>query len=186
MKFAAAQVVGLVAMLFFILSFQSNNKKRILTFQGISAGVFTLHFVLLGAYTGAGMNAIEIGRNLILLKFENSRWKPVWVTIFFLLFIAIGIITWQNTWGLLPIFGQCLATLTLSFKKPRYIRFLFVPVSLLWLVYNIVSLSIAGILTESINLLSLAVAIWRFEKRGKTSESTPGQDERYSGCRNDV
>lgn len=169
MKFVIAQIIGLVAMGLFILAFQQNSKKKILVVQSFSAGIFALHFILLGAFPGAGMNAMNIGRNYVLWKFDNSKWKPLWAFIVSLIFVTIGVVTWQNAWGLLAIIGQCLSCVTLSFKNPRTIRLFYVPVSVLWLIYNVVSLSIAGVLTESFNLVSLAVAIWRFEKKGDAS-----------------
>lgn len=157
-------------MFFIAIAFQSSNKKRILDLQGISAGVFAIHFILLGAYSGAGMNAVEVIRNLIFRKVESTKRKMIFVVAFSLIFITVGFLTWQGPWSLLPIIAQVQATAAVSLKKPKYIRLCFIPVFTLWLIYNSISLSIAGILTEIFDLGTILFAIWRLDIRGKRNE----------------
>jgi hypothetical protein len=87
-----------------------------LLFQAAAGAVFTAHFFFLGAFTGAGMNAVEVA---------------------------------------------------FSLKNPKHIRLLFLPVATGWLIYNIVTFSIAGVLTEIFDLASLLIALLRFDILGK-------------------
>ena len=55
-----AQAVGIAAMCFSIISFQMSTEKKIIVVQTITAALFMLHFAMLGAFTGAVMNATSI------------------------------------------------------------------------------------------------------------------------------
>jgi hypothetical protein len=158
-------------MVLVFIAFQQNEKKKILWVQASAGLVFSIHFFLLGAFTGMGMNMVEIPRNLVLAREHNKKWQIIWVSVFIALFAAFGIFTWESPMSLFPVFAVSLSTVAFSLKKPRSIRFCQVPVSVLWLVYNVVSFSIAGILTESFCLLSVLIAILRFDILKKKENS---------------
>lgn len=158
-----AQGIGFIGMIFVFIAFQNNKKKKILLFQAVAGAVFTIHFFLLGAFTGAGMNAVEVVRNLVFYREWKTKLKVFWIVLFAAVFTVSGAATWQNPISLLPIVAMNLSTVAFSFRDPKYIRLLFLPVATGWLIYNIVSFSIAGILTEVFDLASLLIAFWRFD-----------------------
>jgi hypothetical protein len=159
-----AQGVGLLAMTFAIISFQKNSNKGILRFQLIAAITFSIHFFLLGAYTGSIMNILGSTRNIIFFNRDKS-WarKSFWPYLFICLYILCGIITWSYWYSILPIAGMILNTLGLWNTNPKITRRIVLPSSPLWLLYNIFTMSIAGILTEIFVLTSLIVAVFRFD-----------------------
>ncbi len=161
-----AQGIGVVGMILVFVSFQMNDKRKILLFQAGAGLVFTVHFVLLGAYTGAGMNATAVARNLLFTRGERLRHKNWWVAVFVGLFVLFGVLTWQNGYSALPVCAMSLGTVGLSLRQPRQIRLCLLPVAAAWLVYNVAVFSIAGVLTEVFNIASLVIGIWRFDRRG--------------------
>ena len=59
MTYYIAQAVGFVGMTLAFISFQQNKRERITFLQMLSSMVWTLHFGLLGAYSGMAMNAMK-------------------------------------------------------------------------------------------------------------------------------
>ena len=169
MQFYIAQGVGLIGMILSFISFQKNDKKKILWIQASSAFTWAVHFILLGifidagAFTGASMNIVEIPRNLIFAKKHKKRRQGILMAVFIAAFVTAGILTWESMFSLFPIIGMIISTVVFSLQNPRHIRFFMLPVSVLWLVYNIISFSIAGVLTESFCLCSILIAIFRFD-----------------------
>lgn len=157
-----AQGIGFVGMLLIFIAFQQNDKKKILIIQACAGAVFTVHFVLLGAYTGACLNAIEVFRNLVFCK-KDLKGRKFYAVAFMVLFTAFGLIYWESIYSIMPIMAMNLSTLAFNFKNPKQIRLCFLPVAVGWLIYNIVSFSIAGIVTEIFDIASLLIAFWRFD-----------------------
>ncbi|MBO4501964.1 MAG: YgjV family protein, partial [Clostridia bacterium] len=69
----AAQIIGFFGTGMSFLSFLMPKKKLIIIFQVIAVGSFTLHYFLLGGYTGAIMNVIALSK-IALYYFENKPW----------------------------------------------------------------------------------------------------------------
>lgn len=147
-----------------VTAFQNNDKKKILIMHGIAGVFFGLHFFMLGAYTGAAMNVVGVFRNAAFLRYESGKRKTICVLVFTFLFILFGLISWENGWSLLPILAMSLSNVAVAFKNPKHIRYAFLPVFIGWLIYNIVSFSIAGVLTEVFDIVSLLIAMWRFDR----------------------
>jgi hypothetical protein len=58
------QSLGVVAIALGFLSFQMKTQKNILIVQIVTAVVFALHYLLIGAVIGMAMNTILIFRNI--------------------------------------------------------------------------------------------------------------------------
>lgn len=159
-----AQGIGVLGLLFAIISFQQNTNKRILLFQILATITFSVHFLLLGAYTGSLMNFFGIMRGLLFYNREK-KWadKKYWLYVFSAIYIISGIATYENFYSIFPTVSMVLSTFGLWVKNPKHIRLIMLPSSPLWLIYNIVNFSIAGIITEIFVISSLAVAMFRFD-----------------------
>ncbi len=158
------QAVGFVGMAFAFISFQNNNIKKLLFFQTLAALSFAIHFSLLGAFTGAVMNILGASRNIIFANREK-KWanNKLWMYFFILLYTVLGIFTWKDYFSILPIIAMTLATVAFWIPNPKATRFIVLPSSPCWLIYNIFNKSIAGSLTEIFVSTSLIIAIVRFD-----------------------
>lgn len=163
------QLVGFVAIGVAFLSFQVKNKSGILAIQAIANFIWAIHFYMIGAMAGAILNLVATGRNLIFALRDKYKWlNGVWLPTLIALIISVLSITTRETWFdviLLP--STILSTYTYCLGNERLIRNSTVFVSLTWLVFNIVSFSISGVVAEVFNLTSLTIAIIRFRKQGK-------------------
>ena len=78
----AAQIAGILALIFSVLSFQLRTKQQILITQMICVVLFVVHFLLLyfsgknDALTGAALNAVSLIRNTVFLVAEKEQAPP--------------------------------------------------------------------------------------------------------------
>ena len=72
------QAIGFLGLLFFFISFQVKTNKRFFVMQTLGCLTFSLQFALLGAFSGALSLLVNITRNAMLTKYNESalvRWK---------------------------------------------------------------------------------------------------------------
>lgn len=78
------QAIGFLGLLFFFISFQVKTNKRFFVMQTLGCLTFSLQFALLGAFSGALSLLVNITRNAMLTKYNESalvRWKG-WIAVF--------------------------------------------------------------------------------------------------------
>jgi len=160
----AVQGLGLVGLLFGVLAFQNNNHKNIVLLKLLNEFFFAIQYMLLGAYTGAAMNLVSCIRNYIYCKnVEAGRSTRKWMFIFSIIIVAVGIVTWSSFWSLVPIFAKLLTTAAYGMRDPKKVRFLTLPSSLCWLLYNALYHSAGGVINEVFTTVSILVGIVRFD-----------------------
>ena len=172
-----AQAVGIVAMGLSILSFQQKTKKGILSVQICSCGAFCLNFLLLGATTGAFLNAVGLVRALAYANKEKLK-KEEFI---FIGFIAVYILTYVLNFTafeksfnlknalveLLPVVAMVASNIGFRLKGAFAVRVTMMISSPLWLVYNLVVGSIGAVLCEVFNMVSIVTGIIRLDVKKK-------------------
>ena len=165
-----AQVIGFGGAAMNCLSFQQNKRKRIIAIQIGAAVLFIIHYILLGAYSGAALNFISLLRSFVFIN-NDKKWakSPVWLGVFIVVSAVAGILTWEDWYSFLPPMAMILTTISYWMKNETKIRLITFPSSPCWLVFNIITGSVAGIVTECIVMSSLIIAIIRYDiiKKGK-------------------
>lgn len=168
MKEILTQVIGAIAMILAIVSFQAKNSKRILTFQVIGSTCWTVHFVLLGAYAGALLNIISVIRNLIFYQKDKKWARSVWwIPAFSLAGAVIIAFTWDGLKCLLPLFGVMATTVSFFMTDANKLRCLSLIASPLWLVYDALNGSYFGTATEVFCIVSIIIALIRYSRPTK-------------------
>ena len=174
-----AQILGYLAMIITILSYQAKTQKNIVTIQIFSTLTFTIHFILLEAYSGAILNLIGTIRAIIFSQ-RDKKWGAhyVWVIIFILLtflsyFLTVFIIIPEPTVKtylveLLPTLGFIATTFSLRMNNAKLVRRYSLLNSPLWLTYDIINGSWGGAITETFSIVSILIAMFRldFKKKG--------------------
>ena len=95
-KYFVAQVVGIIAIVFSLSVFQTNNRRKMLYAGAIGAIFWTLQFYLLGAEAGAAINAIGVIRNFTLARIKPRR-ENLWVLVVITILAAMAtLLTWQG------------------------------------------------------------------------------------------
>ncbi len=164
-KEVIAQVIGLIAMAVCISSFQFKKNKHLFIVQGISSTLFFAHYLLLGQEAGAFMNLLSILRSVCLnVKIFRNRVCEILLVIGF---VMVAALTYENWLTILILVAQIGGTIVFWQNKAKRIRIFQLSISSpCWLIHNIVSFSIGGIITEVFNIISTIISLIRFRKKG--------------------
>ncbi len=159
-----AQIIGFLGLACNGLSFQQKKRKGILSFQICAAALFVVHYIILGAYTGAVINFLGMLRSIVFIN-SDKKWAkhPAWLGVFIFVFAVASIVTWADWYSILPATAMILTTVSYWLKNETKIRLVTFPSSPCWLIYNILTDSVAGIATEAVVMTSLIIAIVRYD-----------------------
>lgn len=158
------QAIGFLGMLANILSFQFKKHKNILLFRSINEGLFILQYFLLGAFSGAYLNIVGCVRNIIFTKqVEKNKSTKITTIIFCVLFTAFGIVTFDGIKSVMLILAKVLSTVAYGNKNTTIIRVVSFFTHVSYLFYNVAVFSLAGALSDAFLLVSLVIAITRFD-----------------------
>ena len=160
-----AQIIGFIAMAIIVASFQQKTRKGILLYQLTAEVFWVLHYGMIGAYTGMALNILGVIRCYVYASRETKKWadKEYIPAIFFILSVATGIVSWKNAASLLPMAAVCITSFVLWSKKANIVRIYSYPGCVCWLIFNFISGSYAGVMTELFNLTSITVGILRLD-----------------------
>lgn len=168
-----AQIVGFAAFGTLLLSYQMKKRKHIIAINAISSILYVLQYFMLRAFEGAVIDSLSAVSTVVAHK-KNSI-KKYATAVFIIMNIAItiaGLALYKNIFSLFPIAGALLQTDALWItdeKKIRLLSFLGTP---FWIVYNLVSCAYASALGSIFTLVSIGIAIWRYDfskRRSKIS-----------------
>lgn len=171
-----AQILGILAMLFNILSYQGKRQKTVIGMQLFGAGLFAANYLLLGATVGGVLNILGTIRAVVFLfkdKLKTDRLP--WLIAFILSFITVYILNF-TVFGkeitafnliveVLPVIGMVALTVGYRLKNAADVRKCGLISSPAWLIYNIVVGSWGAIICEVFTLISISVGIFRHDKK---------------------
>ena len=159
-----AKIIGYVGTGVLFLSYQMPKKRQIVLLQILSISIFTVHFFLLGSYTGAVMNLIALTKT-VLYYFENRPWfrNVLFTATYAIVITTAGIATWQGLPSLFPLLAMLLHTFAYNIKQEKPFRLCMFPTSPLWMVYAILTGSVPALIGEILTTVSLLSAIVRYD-----------------------
>lgn len=170
-QFTIAQIIGIVATIICVLSFQIRSNKGFCLAQCCCNALFAIHFFMLGAWASAIMNSICILRSVTYAFTKPMKYRILATTIFSILFIAaivLSIVILKDVWYLAVLTGSAsvvssIAICTDNNKIIRWSQICYV--SPCWLFNNAWVKSIGGIITEGFNWVSSLIALIRFYRK---------------------
>ena len=182
-----AQAIGIIAMGLSLWSFQQKTQKGILTVQVCSCGAFCLNFLLLGATTGAFLNAVGLVRALAYANKEKLKKEKY----FFIGFVAVYVLTYVLNFTafeksfnlknalveLLPVVAMVASNIGFRLKSAFAVRVTMMISSPLWLVYNLVVGSVGAVLCEVFNMVSIVTGIIRLDVKKKGAGTSLNETE---------
>ncbi len=163
LKTILIQGIGLLGTLFYFLSYQFKDNKTLFRVQFLAYFCYTIHYFLLGAATGAFSYIVNLLRSLFLsVDNEKLNGKTMGVLLCLLQIIA-GIMTWNGWISVLPIIANIATTIAgYSFHFSNIRKAGIFINSPLWMLYNILVGSFAGILDEIISEASMILSVVRY------------------------
>ena len=164
------QIIAIVALLGFVLSFQFKKRRHILLSQAISFLVWGIHFFLLQAWTAVVIDVINSAKSFLFINKDKYHWiddKKI-LYIFIIIFWGFGILSWHDWYSILPLIAVTSITMAAWQKDPKRIRLLFIPSPILWFIYDFFVGSYGSMIAEAAIFVSIIVGIWRFDTGIKT------------------
>lgn len=165
------QAIGFVGTALYFVSYQCRKNRTLFTVQFLSYLFYTIHLFLLGADAGAISYILNIVRSLCLAsgnKFLKSKQMCVIICV---LQLASLIFTWSGFIVLLPVVANIASTIGGYTDDAKKIRFsgMFIN-SPLWIIYNIIIGSYAGILDEVVSEISMIISLIRYGREQKNEK----------------
>lgn len=171
-----AQILGLIGMTMNLVSFQLREQKKLIRLQFYSSIVFAVHYLLLGATMGCILNCLGICRAFVFSNKEKEwarkkGWLPLFIAAYFIVYILTFTVLGKDPTAynlmleLLPAIGMTATTIGFYLENAAQVRRLSLMNAPTWLVYNLISGSIGGALTEVFCLISVVVGIIRLDIR---------------------
>jgi hypothetical protein len=157
------QILGIIATAITVISYQANNKGKLIMIQSAATLSTCLGYLFLGAWSGFALNIVCLVRNgfFYFLKKGTPLYRALSVVLVAMM-VGVGMLSWQGPISLLIIVALMINTVFLSFGKPQLLRYSVLFTCSMILAYNIVIFSIGGIMNEGLAIVSSAIGIVRF------------------------
>ncbi len=154
-NYIISQIVAIIAATLVSVSFFVKKKNLILLFTLLGYAFYSLHYLLLNAYSGAIIAGFSIGRG-IQFYYDAKKGKKSNIAsliVFSLMFIGGGIWTYRKWYDVLTIFAGINTTYALWQNSVCYYRWASVFGSFLWIAYMILYHSLLGTIEEVVVLV---------------------------------
>ena len=164
-----AQIIGLLAVATFLLSYQQKKRKNIILFNTLSRCLYILQYMLLGAFSGAVLDVLGAVSSVVAGKkhkgFVKRHAKAVFIAINGVIILAGVLIAFYNKrWlDLFPIAGVLLHTSAFWISDEKIIRRVSLLGSPFWLVYNLFSQAYGSAIGDLLTMGSIVIAMIRYK-----------------------
>ena len=177
-----AQGIGVIAMILAYFIYSARTRRMLISLKFISNALWGAHYFMLGAYPGAIMNVINMGRETVFQCKTSKKWAqtPLWVVVFILINCSSTVLSWQGWQSALPALGASIAVIGLWCASPLTIRLFSLPSTTCWLLYAILSGTVSGILCNVIQLIAIFVGLYRDIRDRRAAKKEAASDETAS------
>ena len=168
--FVLSQIIGIVAVVLFLLSFQMKQRRQIVFVTAVSNGLYVLQYALLGAFTGAILDCLSTLYSFVVGKKSAPRFGKFvnGIAVFIMLLVVstgVSMAIIRNSWiEVIPVVGTLLQTGGLWFNREQTIRKFALAGAPFWIVYNFISQAYGAALGSTLSVISVVVALVRYHK----------------------
>lgn len=171
-----AQIIGILAMIFNIVSYQGKKQSTVIALQLVGGTLFAINFLMLGAFVGGLLNIIAVVRAIVFLfKDKLKADRLPWFIFFISTYISVYILSF-TVFGkeptvknlaieVLPVIGMIALNVGFRLKNASDVRKLGLVSSPAWLIYNAFAGSIGAIICEAVTLVSIFVGMFRHDRK---------------------
>lgn len=149
------QLIGLLAFCILVLSFYKKKESMILTYQITANFAYSVHYFLLGGIAGALTSFIGIFRNILFIKLKSN--KVILGFIFILLYLIFTIIFYEDFYSIFPMIANSSYLISMIKGSRKSLLIGGILNSSFWLLYSVFVNSYAGMITESIIIISNSI-----------------------------
>ena len=169
--YVLSQIFIVISYIFLISTYQLKSRKSILVFNFLSLIATGASHFCLSAFSGMAMTCVALIRNIIFLvqekKGKNDKITKADVIILLVLYaisIVSAVFTYEGILSLMSVFATMLYTYSVWQKNTKVYKYLGIPVSTCWILYDIYITSWFGMLLESCLMVSAIIGIYREHK----------------------
>lgn len=173
-----AQIIGLVAVVLFLLSYQMKTRGGIIAMNLTSRILYILQYLLLGAISGAVLDVLGSLASVVAQNREKAFIKKHLRLTFILVNLAIigagvAVAIINKSWlDLLPIAGVALHTGAFWLTRERMIRIVSFVGSPFWLAYNLASRAYGSAIGDLLTMGSIVIALIKYRKTKENVNNT--------------
>ncbi|MDR1100840.1 MAG: YgjV family protein [Clostridiales bacterium] len=166
MTFWIVQSLGVITLIFYVVSLQMKKKENLLMMQIFSNIFFTAQYLLTNALTGAVQAILSILRGVVFYIFKKKDLPPskTILGIFEVLVVATTVLTWKNIISVLPLIGMTTNLYGQWQDKMNMLRRMTIITSICWLVYELTCGMYTAMITEICIIVSGVIGLYRFRK----------------------
>jgi hypothetical protein len=168
-NFLLSQILIGIAICTDTLSFQFKERKKIVACLLVSCTLISVHFMLLGHWTAAGLGLVAA------IRFTTSIFSTSkkLMGLFVVTTIVVSICTYAGLLSILGCAGGIFGTMASFCKEDKLLRQLMLIGTSLWIVHNFLAGSPGAVLMEAIFISSNVVGYFRFYIRPKGQPLVP-------------
>jgi len=155
-------IIWYLAVVFSILAFITNSRKRMLIYWILSTFLFGISIFNYGWYDWLSISLISIIIKLLSL-YVKDRYL-IYIRLL-LLFVAIVLFFFLPEWieGILPVMSLFFIIMADTQKDVLYMKYWYYGSNLLWLSYGIILFSIPAILFDVLGFMSITYWIYKIK-----------------------
>lgn len=162
------QIVGIIGFIFLGISNLVKTRKKIILFQVLSCLIFSIHYFLLGAMTASILNLIGVLRGIMFYnKKENNKKYISYFVFYILLYLLVGVITYDNIFSIFPIIAYILYTISVFNEKEVIMKIINLFISFMWLIYDFSYFSYGGIISDISMIITGIIGIFILTRKQK-------------------
>ena len=161
------QVLGILAVATFLLSYQQKSRRGIIALNVTSRILYILQYCLLFAFSGAVLDVLGAIVSVVAAKKNTgflARHKRAAVITANIVILAVGLLLYDGPLSLLPIPGVLLHTGAFWLDDERRIRRLSLLGSPFWFIYNLGSRAYGSAAGDLLTKISILIAMLRYRK----------------------
>lgn len=163
-----AFILGIIAVVFYLLGYLQKKRKNIIFYNIISRILFIGQYLLLKAFEGAILDVAAIIPSLIAPKKEIPFIKKhlaLFIVGGNLFIIILGLLVYEDVFSILPIIGVMLHTSALWITDEKIIRRVLLLGCPFCFVYNLVRGAYGSCMGDVFSSISLIIAMLRYDYR---------------------
>ena len=165
-----AQILGLLAVGAFLLSYQQKKRRDIIIWNVASRCLYIIQYIMLGAFEGAVLDILGAASSVAAQNKDKSFIKNHLRLVIILINLVIagaGLILYENIFSLFPIIGVILHTSAFWITNEKTIRLVSFLGSPFWFIYNFASQAYGSSVGDLLSMVSIGIAIYRYDIRKK-------------------
>lgn len=161
MIYVISQLIGLMAFGISLLAYHRNKKEKILGSMILSNFLNLVHYLLLDAYSGCITKVVAVIRDSFIIFKKNDKVlsSKLFMFLFIGVYIGAGFFTYDGMWSLFPLVAATIYIIPVWNGNEMTVKKTALFCHILWLIYNISVLSVVGIISYTISIISTFIAV---------------------------